>query len=348
MPGQALFVHLAAALLSPPLHSAQVGVVPLQSDTEARIQSQDRASDPVTPILEPTEPPEGPAGSGSDPLIDGQNPPSDRPNAPPTAEPPGPEVSDPASPPEATALPALNGALSARRQLRAGVPTRSETVLLGPARKNAALQGAPHDTTRPTATNDSNGVHLSLEADGGVSLRLDKEPRGFDTEEPLDLTFGAGVWLSPTRRYALAVAYRSMGLGGARSAQGSEDVSVQRDLDTLWLGGRVYPVLGTQLGLFLQLEVGGTWQRMATHGTEEGLPFSCTAREGPRLMLGGGAGVDVILDDAISFIAVVDATAHRLSHDVVDECAPGSGAVANATGQVGFVYHIDLGGEPAG
>jgi hypothetical protein len=65
-------------------------------------------------------------------------------------------------------------------------------------------------------------------------------------------------------------------------------------------------------------------------------------------MLGGGAGVDVVLDNVISFIALVDATAHWLSHNVVDECAPGSGSVANATAEVGFVYHIDLSGEPAG
>ena len=65
-------------------------------------------------------------------------------------------------------------------------------------------------------------------------------------------------------------------------------------------------------------------------------------------MLGVGAGLDVVLDNVISFIALVDATAHWLSHNVVDECAPGSGSVANATAEVGFVYDVDVSSEPAG
>jgi hypothetical protein len=192
------------------------------------------------------------------------------------------------------------------------------------------------------------GVYLSLEADGGVSLRLDKEPRGFDTEEPLDMTFSVGGWFSPTRRYAVALAYRSMGLGGARSAASDEDIAVQRDLGTLWLGGRAYPVLGDQLGIFVQLELGGTGNARRRTGQPKACRLRVRPRKVPPWWSARAQAPMWVLDGSVSFIAVVDGAAHRLGHDVVDGCAPGSGSVVNMTAQVGFGYRIDLSGEPTG
>lgn len=343
MPGRALFLHLAAAMLAPAAQNAHADLMVLPGDEAERLGSQGRALNPETPIVEPAETTEPglPDPDGDD---RSEPPPSDRPNPPPGSAPPA--SKRPAQAPaaeQASAAPAAPDRAPPR-------DTQEQSSDAGhPGDDGGALFGVPRDTVEPNAPPTSHdSVHLSLEANGGVSLRLDKEPRGFDTEEPLDMTFGVGVWFSPARRYALALAYRNMGLGGARSATNDDDIAVQRDLDMLWLGGRAYPILGEQLGLFLQLEIGGTWQRMAAHGTAQGVRFSCTASEGPALMLGGGVGVDVILDNALSFVAVVDGAAHRLGKDVVDDCAPGSGSVMNMTAQVGFMYRINLGGEPAG
>jgi hypothetical protein len=195
---------------------------------------------------------------------------------------------------------------------------------------------------------------LGLEAKAGLGARLGGDSSGIGDEEPVDATFGAGLWLSPERLWSLGLAYQRLGLGGGRSLPSEGSVSVQREVDTAWLGGRAYPWRSDELGIYVTLALGLSWQQVAASGSRaKGTgnvlppePFACSASDGPGFALGGGVGLDVEMAESLAFLAQLDGTAHRLTSEPIGGCAPGSGSVTGVAAQIGFSYRFDLDDEP--
>ncbi len=197
---------------------------------------------------------------------------------------------------------------------------------------------------------------LGIELNFGFNAQLGDTDNTLTREESVDATYGLGVWVSPQRLYSLGLSYQRIGLGGEESPPTvGNSISIQRDVHSLWLGGRAYPHRTDDWGIFLALQVGMSWQTLDANGT---LPaevagvtrdpiFACDASDGPGFALGGALGVDVDMGRNAGFIAQLDANGHQLSSDPLDRCAPGSGSATNLGARLGFVYRFDLGDEPA-
>jgi hypothetical protein len=191
---------------------------------------------------------------------------------------------------------------------------------------------------------------LGIEIEGGTNARLDGTSPGLGDSESVGLTYGLGVWYSPARLWSLGLSFQRTGLGGDSTAPTGTSVSVDRNLDSLWLSGRAYPWRTDSLGVYLALELGATWQHVDASGAVEGdqnvtpaQPFACSATAGPGVALGAGAGLDVDLDDHLAFLVQADIAAHRLTSDEIGGCTQGSGSVSDLAARIGFMYRFGIG-----
>jgi hypothetical protein len=200
-------------------------------------------------------------------------------------------------------------------------------------------------------------MSFGIEIFGGASGRFGNNNGALEQEEPVDISFGGGLWFAPSRLFSIGAFYQRMGLGAAETPPFVDfSVSVQRDADSVFLGGRVYPLRGDKAGLYLGMLLGLSWQRVSAQGTtppevqfvSPTPAFSCTESDGPGFALGGALGVDVDVERNVAFLAQFNAQAHRLSSDPADlnGCAPGAGSVTSLGAQIGFMYRFDLDSEP--
>ena len=193
---------------------------------------------------------------------------------------------------------------------------------------------------------------LGIEANVGVNGRLGSGNEGFDTEDPAGVAYALGAWFAPNRVYSVGLAYQRTGLGSGQTEPVAPSVTAQYDLNTIWLGGRAYPLRNDHVGMFLQIMVGGSWQEVRASGTrataEFGTPaetFSCSVSDGPGLSLSGGIGLDVDIDRHLAFVASAEGGGHQQSGELVDGCTLGVGSVATVLGRIGFMYRFDLDSE---
>ena len=191
---------------------------------------------------------------------------------------------------------------------------------------------------------------LGIQIGAGLGARFGGDNSGITEEEPVDLSYGAGLWFAPDRLWSLGLSYQHLGLGGGETEGGEGSISVQRDVNTVWLGGRAYPLRSDTMGLYVGLALGASWQRVSATGSRAGSaggvtppePFSCSGGDGPGFALGGAVGLDVDMSRHVAFLAQVEGTGHRLTSDVIEGCAPGSGSVTGIGAQIGFMYRFDL------
>ncbi|MFO0571692.1 MAG: hypothetical protein U0263_39070 [Polyangiaceae bacterium] len=191
---------------------------------------------------------------------------------------------------------------------------------------------------------------LSLELDGGLITRLgDAADYGYTSSERGGIMFGPGVWFSGSRVWSAGVMYQRSRIGSDRTDPIEGSLTIRRDLDALWLGGRAFPWRTDAMGLFIALGLGMSWQHVNADGTRPATdavspdqPFSCSGSDGPGIALGGGVGLDVDISNQLAFVTLLNAAAHRHTSDVVEGCAPGSGSVTSVGAQIGFAYRFDL------
>jgi hypothetical protein len=193
---------------------------------------------------------------------------------------------------------------------------------------------------------------LGIEGSGGLHGRLSGNTDGYQNNEPFDMTFALQGWFAPNRLDSVGLGYQRTGLGGASTGPLQSSLSVEYDVNTIWAAGRAYPMRSDDLGLFVQLELGASWQQLSANGTRvtnefttPAVTFACSETDGPGLALGGGVGLDIDIDRHLAFTALLDATGHRLTGDIVNGCAPGVGTVTGVAARIGFMYRFEL--EPS-
>jgi hypothetical protein len=191
---------------------------------------------------------------------------------------------------------------------------------------------------------------LGLELDGGFGTRLgSSSDYGFSSGERGGLVFGPSAWLAPSRLWAVGVGYERSSLGSDSTQPTLGTLSVERELDAVWLGGRAFPWRTDSMGVFVSIGLGVSWQHVQANGTRvaegsigAGSTFDCSGSDGPGLALGGGIGLDVDLDRNLAFVTQLGAAGHRHTSDTLDACAPGSGTLTLVSGRIGFAYRFDL------
>jgi hypothetical protein len=281
------------------------------------------------PVENPEEAPATPDAPPPDaPPPDAPAQPGDRPAEPEPLPPPPPPEEPPMTPPaDRTPAPAGPG-------------------MVPPSPPGLDVGAAPEELGEPPPPERT----LGLQVGAGLDVRLGGDTSGMPEDELVDLTFGAGLWFAPDRLWSLGLSYQRLGLGGGETLAREDSVSVQRDIDTVWLGGRAYPLRSDSIGLYVALALGASWQHVSATGNRAGPvagvsppeSFSCSESDGPGFALGGGIGIDVDIDRSLAFLAQIEGTGHRLTSEPLDGCASGSGSVTAVGAQLGFMYRFDL------
>jgi hypothetical protein len=210
---------------------------------------------------------------------------------------------------------------------------------------------APAPSTPPAPERKHAAATLGFQLSSAVIARvgggLDPE---FADHERVDLAYGFGAWFAPNELLAFGLRYERVGQGGEQSRTGAATLRVQRDIDVLWLGARVYAVRGDDLGVYMALGLGLAAQRLTANGARPspnfgpGSTFVCSASDGPGLSLGGGAGIDLQMDRHLAFVAEGQLSAFRQSGELIGGCAPGAGSVTNIGAQLGLLYRFEVEG----
>ncbi|HVJ19734.1 MAG TPA: hypothetical protein VM686_30165, partial [Polyangiaceae bacterium] len=230
-----------------------------------------------------------PAGSASAGTMPGAVPPP--PSAQPTtaASVPPPPEGEPA-PPAPSAEPAPPEAVAAERQAKAPTPANVAPAAAAQPRPEADLPKREYDAWR-------DGHGLGIEGTFGFGARIGSFNDGFGDEEHFGTDLQLGLWLGLSSTWAFGLEYEHAGLGKATSSSGLNSVSVEYDVDYLWLGARAYFYRADSFDLFLNLRAGLGWQSLDATGTREQLPttvgidvFACSASAGPGFGLGAGFG----------------------------------------------------------
>jgi len=335
---------------APPPASPPTGAQPPAAQKPAAKPDDKKKADEKKPAQ--TQPSQGGASQPGGAPPSGEQPSGDQPAgaAPAPAAAPGdgttgattappPSESPPPSPSVVSEAPTLPGNKAA-----ATPPPgfTAATATATPAAIDSGEKGEEEKRPPPEMT-------IAPELFAGLNARLGGASEGFRNEDSAGMTFGLGGWFAPARLWSIGLKYQRTVLGAGETPPGDDSVSAHYNLNTIWLGGRAYPLRNDKVGLFVALQLGASWQDVSANGTRAtgafttpAASFSCSGSDGPGLALGGGLGVDVDIDRNFAFIAQLEASGHQLTSDPVDGCVAGSGSATNLGTTVGFQYRFDL------
>jgi hypothetical protein len=183
----------------------------------------------------------------------------------------------------------------------------------------------------------------------GFAPRADDPPL-FQATNDAGLSGGVSLRLYTSERIGFGLGYDHVGLWREESGlldNGTFELS--RAFDTLWAWLRLRPVRGEDLGAFLDLGVGPSWQRVSLRGVfwdpvTPGLrtPVSCNAGGDLGFAFRGQAGMEVAITESFGTELGVGLELYRHSSDAVGACAPGAGTAVVPTLRLGFVYGWEL------
>lgn len=190
-------------------------------------------------------------------------------------------------------------------------------------------------------------VDVSLLA--GVGARADDPPL-LRSVSPWGLVFGGALDAFLSERLALGLAYEHIDLGQEESdvvAIGA--VSVDRDLNSLWLRLRLDPVRFDSVALYTRIGVAAAWQSAELTAViwpvtqpSSSVPVACEGGAGVGLGLGAGVGADFDLDAGLHTALDLGADSYLLSDEVLSECAPGAGSATFLGFRVVLAYGFEV------
>jgi hypothetical protein len=231
----------------------------------------------------------------------------------------------------------------------APVPPKPET----PAAPPKPPQPGPRRDTLPTNTEPDAwqaGHALAVEALVRGSSRLGDASVNSDAEERAGLGFDLGAWFTLSPEYLVGFGLKRVDLGHLSLDSGLNGLNAGYATTALTLGARAFPWRRYGGEIFVGLEVGLAWQDVDATGLRQpqnavlrAEPFSCSGGSGPGLELGAEVGTNLRLTRALWFTASFDASAYRLSNEVIGECVVGLGSVTAVSLGAGLLYAFDIG-----
>lgn len=180
----------------------------------------------------------------------------------------------------------------------------------------------------------------------GMNTRLG-DAEAFERQERHGAVYAAGLWLNLFERAALGLELEQVGLGQATDQSGANLLSVDYSATTAWLGARFVPLRTREVDAFVALRAGVALQHLSAAGVrqlgsgfEPATSFSCRETASPAAALGAGIGASWGLGPRVRLLGRFDATARRLSDDVLGDCAVGIGSATSLAFGLALAYNF--------
>ena len=232
--------------------------------------------------------------------------------------------------------------------MRASLPravVASAALALGLSAEIAAAGEPP--PTAPSKSPPADPIALDIGVRVGFGVRAGSGP-SVPIVGRLGGVFGAGLAISPTRRFAVGVSYERSGLGGERGVGDAAEITVSRALDMFWAHLRLHLFANDRVHLSVVIGPGLGIQ----HATADVLvypdatlrpsAFTCTESAGPGFGVRAGIGTEVNLGGAFWLTADAQFDHVRMSSDALGECVPGSGGLSIPGMRFGLAYRLDV------
>lgn len=209
------------------------------------------------------------------------------------------------------------------------------------------------DQSAPAAEPDAwlDGHALGVEGSFRIGSRIGSTSFIVDSEERAGVGFDLAAWLRLAPEYVFGLALERRDLGSIAHTSGQNTINADYATTALELGGRAYPLRGTDGEVFLGLRVGLAWQDVDATGLRPSVnlqpaqSFACSDSSGPGFALGAEFGGALRLTQAFWLTGSVGADGYRLSSDQVGDCVGGIGSITAVSLGAGLLYAFDIGRE---
>jgi opacity protein-like surface antigen len=219
-----------------------------------------------------------------------------------------------------------------------------------PAVATAPTPPAARATLDDDGSSDDDGALVTAVDIGlliGPAVRLD-EPAALAVDSRVGLRLGLGADAFLSELWAVGLHFEHVDLGRESSGIGAGGtVTVDRDLNSLWLGLRAYPFTSERIGAYINLGLAASWQSLAATGVgwaraqpSAGVPFRCEGADSISGALRAGLGVDYQVTDGLQLVSAAAFDSYRLPDDVLDGCAPGAGNASVLTAELALAYRF--------
>ena len=238
-------------------------------------------------------------------------------------------------------------------------PTATATGAAAPAPAAAAPAPEMESTWEPWNTGgDEASYGLAVFGHIGVGHRFNNSPIGDinpDTNVISDNGFLIGIdgIVRINRYFGVGVGYEHADLGQDRLDEPPSSFSeIERDLNTLWIQARVYPLRFDPFALYVNFAGGPTWQSLDTSrlGLDEfGNPTSegsCSGSASAGLGLRGAVGAELALVSGLVFFGELGPDGYLLTEDALTDgddnpCSAGAGGAVNIGFRAGFAFGME-------
>jgi outer membrane protein OmpA-like peptidoglycan-associated protein len=182
----------------------------------------------------------------------------------------------------------------------------------------------------------------------GLGHRFDEAPPGTQLNTRDGLRFGITGIFRPIRWFGFGVGYEHADLERDRKDVPEERFeTVFRDINTLWVDARVYPLRFDPFALYVNVAAGPSWQSMDVDKVELDTSAAgatatrCAGSDSAAFAVKGGVGAELTLVSGSMFWVEGGPDYYRFSEEVLDGCEVGAGEA----GLVGFRAGFAVGFE---
>ena len=183
----------------------------------------------------------------------------------------------------------------------------------------------------------------------GVGNRLNDPPAGAGViESPNGLRVGATAIFRPIRYFGFGVGYEHADLSRDRNDIDSESfTTIFRDLNTLWIDARAYPLRYDPFALYISVAGGPAWQSLdadslVVNGENTGnVSTKCEGGADVGMSMKAAVGAELALVSGAIVWLEGGPDYHLLTEDSLDGCGVGAGNAAMIGFRAGFAIGFE-------
>lgn len=163
---------------------------------------------------------------------------------------------------------------------------------------------------------------------------------------PNSLLLGVGALVRFNRYFGIGAGYEHAGFEAVREDSGAQFKGLARELDTLWVQARVYPLRIDPFALYLAFAAGPTWEGLKSNYTTfdklgQTVASRCSGRADANLGLRGALGGEVALSSGFLFFTEIGPTGYLLGTKGIGDCGLAQGNAINFDLRAGLAFGME-------